>query len=131
MPYSFLYSAFDPANPLSNILGGNDFFNATQGLTGLTTYLNPNTNYTFVVSNQYSFSSGGGFTAYVQASPPTSAVPESGFAGFAGGPLSELGLCGNAPPPLNVLSPFLASVSERRCSDIPLAHADTRQPVNR
>ena len=31
VPYSYLYqNAFDPANPLTNIIGGNDFFNATQ-----------------------------------------------------------------------------------------------------
>ncbi len=84
-PYSFLYkSAFDPASPLTNILGGNDFFNATQGLSGFTKFLSANTNYTFVLANQYSFSSGGAYTAFVQAS----AVPEPGsvalLAGLAG-----------------------------------------------
>ena len=75
VPYSFLYqNTFDPANPLANIVGGNDFFNATQGLSGFTKFLAANTNYTFVLSNQFSFSSGGAFTAYVQAS----AIPEPG-----------------------------------------------------
>ena len=75
VPYSYLYqTAFDPASPLTNIIGGNDFYNATQGLSGFTKYLYGGANYTFVLSNQFSFSSGGGFTAYVQAS----ATPEPG-----------------------------------------------------
>ena len=85
VPYSYLYkNGFDPSNPLGNLIGGNDFFNATQGLSGFTNFLNANTSYTFVLSNQFSFSSGGGFTAFVQAS----AVPEPGslalLAGLAG-----------------------------------------------
>lgn len=89
-PYSFLYqNGFDPASPLTNIIGGNDFYNATQGLSGFGKFLTANTNYSLVMANQFSFSSGGAYTAYVQGI----VVPEMGTLWLVGAALGA-GLVG-------------------------------------